>query len=178
MLNNIRGISSKSLVIPRNSAYPPSCGWLCSKRSGRIATTYDRTTDTCALHDADENGTPCITLTAKMGSAFSMTKLPGTVCPKVRPMDLCCVCVVFKILWKLSSYITTLATKYIIPVSVICSRLLYEQEISKPKTDGNCCAKRDLTHHKNERTAHAVLTYNTYLTTELLQFQLFDPDFI
>ena len=88
MLNSTRGISIKSSVIPRNSVYPPSCGWLCSQSAGRVATTYDRTTDSCALHEADANGAPCIALTAKVGSIFSMTKLPGTACPKVRPMDI------------------------------------------------------------------------------------------
>ena len=83
-LQNIHAISETYTLIPLIDIYPASCPGFCSQHAECIAATYDPTTEECQLHQADAEGAPCTTLTAKIGSTFPMMKLPGIPCPKVR----------------------------------------------------------------------------------------------
>ena len=83
-LEDIRGTSTASSLIPRSSAYPPLCAMLCSQRAECLATTYDPATESCELHEAYADGAPCMTLSINDGSSFSMMKEPGIQCPQVR----------------------------------------------------------------------------------------------
>ena len=83
-LQNIHAVSETYTHIPKSDIYPASCPGFCSQHAECIATTYDPTADQCQLHQADAEGAPCTTLTTKVGSTFSMMKLPGIPCPKVR----------------------------------------------------------------------------------------------
>ena len=57
---------------------------LCSQHDKCMATTYDPAAENCELHEAYEDDAPCISLSAKVDSTFSMMKLPGVPCPEVR----------------------------------------------------------------------------------------------
>ena len=84
-LENTHAISTAWSLIPRSSVYPVSCLALCLQHVECMATTYDPETENCELHGTYADGaTDCIGLSAKVGSTFSMMKLPGISCPQVR----------------------------------------------------------------------------------------------
>ena len=83
-LENTRGTSTASSIIPRSSIYPASCPAVCSLNAECIATTFDPTTENCELHEAYVDGAPCITLSTDVGSTFWMMKESELPCPKVR----------------------------------------------------------------------------------------------
>ena len=60
-----------------------TCQRACSLHPGCTATTYDSTRETCELHEAGTEGTPCMTLTNDEGSSLWIRKQPTRSCPKV-----------------------------------------------------------------------------------------------
>ena len=83
-LENTSAKSITSSLIPRSLTYPVSCLRMCIENAECMATTYDPETEHCELHEAYADGAPCFALSVKIGSIFSMMKLPGIPCPKVR----------------------------------------------------------------------------------------------
>ena len=83
-LENTRATSNASSLIQRSIIYPASCPGVCLQHAECMAATYDPETENCELHEAYADGVPCIELSAKFGSIFSMIKVPGITCPKVR----------------------------------------------------------------------------------------------
>ena len=57
---------------------------MCLLNAKCMATSYNPATGNYELHEAYVDGTQCIALSAKVGSIFSMMKLPAIFCPQVR----------------------------------------------------------------------------------------------
>ena len=57
---------------------------MCLLNTKCMVTSYDPATGNCEVHETYIDGAPCIALSAKVGSPFSMRKLPGILCPQVR----------------------------------------------------------------------------------------------
>ena len=85
-LRNTRGVSNDPLRIPRRSIFPASCLRLCALGSEFIATTYDRKSDICEVHQTGDEGAQCMVLVADPGSSVWIRKRPGRRCPNVRFM--------------------------------------------------------------------------------------------
>ena len=83
-LENTCAISTAWSHFSRSSVYRVSCLWVCLLQGECMATTYDPETENCELHETYADGAPCIALSAKVGSTFSMMRLPGISCPQVR----------------------------------------------------------------------------------------------